>query len=164
MAISGITVQQLYHTPWGLPGHRGLFWLTILIASRWCLDRPATALRIAAASSCVILMADPAMGSHVLPYLAAGFLVDRAASTRFIAQHPWVMLVLAPVIHLVGLLSPFLHNLAFQSFGAVLGGMWFYIQGHLIWGVLAGFAGMGLGVPGRRLLRRLDRSDPGHSN
>ena len=51
VAVGGIIVQQLIHTPWGLPGHRGLFWLAPLIAARWAIDRPSTALGIAAASS-----------------------------------------------------------------------------------------------------------------
>jgi hypothetical protein len=33
-AVAVITWQQLAHTPLGLPGHRGVFWLSALIASR----------------------------------------------------------------------------------------------------------------------------------
>ena len=48
VAVGGIILQQIVHTPWGLPGHRGLFWLAPLIAARWAIDRPSTALGIAA--------------------------------------------------------------------------------------------------------------------
>src|SRR6201995_3203038 len=65
VAVSGIILQQIVHTPWGLPGHRGLFWLAPLIAARWAIDRPSTALGIAAASSTGILLIDPSMGVHV---------------------------------------------------------------------------------------------------
>ena len=56
VAVAGIVVQQLVHTPWGLPGHRGLFWLSTLIAARWTINRPGTALGIGTASSAGILV------------------------------------------------------------------------------------------------------------
>lgn len=154
-AVAAIAAQQLYRTPWGLPGHRGIFWLSVLIATRWCLDRPGAALRVAAAGSCVILLADPTLGTHVLPYLAAALVVDRLAEVSLVRRHPWVMVPLAPVIHLVGVLSPFLHHLAGAGLGTTLGAMWFFIRGHLLWGAAAGVVGMGLGLSGRRLVRTL---------
>jgi hypothetical protein len=96
LAVAGIIWQQLVHTPWGLPGHRGLFWLSTLIAARWAIDRPGTALGIAAASSAGILLFDPTMGVHVAPYLIAGFLVDLAAKATLVRRHPWTMIALAP--------------------------------------------------------------------
>lgn len=160
VAVALIVFQQLHRTPWGLPGHRGLFWLSTLIAVRWCIDRPGVALRVAAVSSCALLITDATLGTHVLSYLAAGLLVDRAADTMTVRRHPWVMLLLAPLILLVNLLSPFLRNLGLTDPFAVVGGMWFYIKGHLLWGTAAGFVGMGIGVPGRRLLRRIEPSPP----
>src|SRR5919206_3088216 len=56
VSVAGIMLQQLIHTPWGLPGHRVLFWLTPLIATRWVINRPGTALGIATASSAGILL------------------------------------------------------------------------------------------------------------
>lgn len=160
IAVGGIIVQQIVHTPWGLPGHRGLLWLAPLIAARWAIDRPSTALGIAAASSTGILLIDPSMGVHVASLLLAGFLVDLAASVSVIRRHPWIMLPLAPVILLVNLMNPFVHNLAVSPLFVVLSGMWFYVQGHLLWGAAAGIAGMGAGVLGRRGLGRLHW--PGH--
>jgi hypothetical protein len=155
LAVVGVVLQQLVHTPWGLPGHRGLFWLSTLIAARWAIDRPGTALGIATASSAGILVLDPTMGVHVAPYLIAGFLVDLAASVKFVRRHPWTMIPLAPIILLVNLVNPFLHNLALSSLTATISGMGFYIQGHLLWGIAAGIVGMGAGVFGRSRLRRL---------
>jgi hypothetical protein len=155
VAVGGIILQQLVHTPWGLPGHRGLFWLAPLIAARWAIDRPSTALGIAAASSTGILLIDPSMGVHVASLLLAGFLVDLAASASVIRRHPWIMLPLAPMILLVNLMNPFVHNLALAPLSVVLTGMWFYVQGHLLWGAAAGIAGMGAGVLGRHGLNRL---------
>jgi hypothetical protein len=155
LAVVGIVLQQLVHTPWGLPGHRGLFWLGTLIAARWAIDRPGTALGIATASSAGILVLDPTMGVHVAPYLIAGFLVDLAASVKFVRRYPWTMIPLAPIILLVNLVNPFLHNLALSSLTATISGMGFYIQGHLLWGIAAGIVGMGAGVFGRSRLRRL---------
>jgi hypothetical protein len=155
VAVAGIILQQIVHTPWGLPGHRGLFWLAPLIAARWAIDRPSTALGIAAASSTGILLIDPSMGVHVASLLIAGFLVDLAASAAFIRRHPWTMLPLAPLILLVNLMNPFVHNLAQSPLSAVISGMWFYVQGHLLWGIAAGIVGMGAGVLGKTWLGRL---------
>jgi hypothetical protein len=155
LAGAGIIVQQVVHTPWGLPGHRALFWLSTLIAARWAIDRPGTALGIATASSAGILLVDPTMGVHVAPYLVAGFLVDLAVSATFVRHHPWTMIALAPLIVLVNLINPFVHNLALSSLTATVSGMGFYLEGHLMWGVAAGIVGMGVGVFGQPRLHRL---------
>ena len=157
-AVAVIVWQQLVHTPWGLPGHRGVFWFSALIASRWVIDRPGTAIRVSATSSCLILVVDPAVGGQVVPYLIVALLVDRAAATQVIRRFPWLLLPLAPLIYLAGVLSPFVHLLGISPLGTVLSGMWFYIQGHLLWGAAAGAAGLGVGIPGRRLMRRIDSS------
>lgn len=157
-AVAVIVWQQLVHTPWGLPGHRGVFWFSTLIASRWIIDRPGAAIRIAATSSCLILVIDPAVGGQVVPYLVVALLVDRAAAAPAVRRLPWLLLPLAPLIYLAGVLSPFVHNLAVSPLGTVLPGMWFYIQGHLLWGAAAGAGGLGAGIPGRRLMRRIDPS------
>jgi hypothetical protein len=157
-AVAVIVWQQLVHTPWGLPGHRGVFWFSTLIASRWIIDRPGTAIRIAATSSCLILVMDPAVGGQVVPYLIVALLVDRASAAQAIRRFPWLLLPLAPLIYLAGVLSPFVHQLAVSPLGTVLPGMWFYIQGHLLWGAAAGVGGLGAGISGRRLMRRIDPS------
>lgn len=158
VSVAGIVLQQLVHTPWGLPGHRVLFWLTPLIAARWAIDRPGTALGIATASSAGVLLFDPTMGLFVAPYLVAGFLVDLSASIAFIRRHPWLMILLAPIMVLANLINPFVHNLATSSLPTVISGMWFYVQGHLLWGLAAGTVGIGLGVFGQPKLRQLRSS------
>jgi hypothetical protein len=158
VSIAGIMLQQLVHTPWGLPGHRVLFWLTPLIAARWAIGRPGTALGIATASSAGILLFDPTMGLYLVPYLVAGFFVDLAASAPFIRHHPWIMIPLAPVMVLANLINPFVHNLAVSSLPTVISGMWFYVQGHLLWGTAAGIVGISAGMFGQSKLRRLRSS------
>lgn len=163
VSVAGIMLQQLIHTPWGLPGHRVLFWLTPLIAARWAIGRPGTALGIATASSAGILLIDPTMGLFVAPYLVAGFLVDLAASTPFIRRHAWIMIPLAPIMVLANLINPFVHNLATASLPTVFSGMWFYVQGHLLWGLAAGIVGISAGMFGQSKLRQLRSSDSTHS-
>jgi hypothetical protein len=160
ISVAGIMLQQLIHTPWVLPGHRVLFWLTPLIAARWVINRPGTALGIAIASSAGILLVDPTMGLYVAPYLVAGFLIDLAASTPFIRRHPWIMIPLAPLLVLANLINPFVHNLAVSPLPTVISGMWFYVQGHLLWGLAAGIVGISAGVFGQSKLRQLRASDP----
>jgi hypothetical protein len=159
VSVAGIMLQQLIHTPWGLPGHRVLFWLTPLIAARWAINRPGTALGIATASSAGILLVDPTMGLYVVPYLVAGFLVDLAASAPLIRRHPWIMIPLAPLMVLANLINPFVHNLAVSSLPTVISDMWFYLQGHLLWGLAAGIVGISTGVFGQAKLRQLRSSD-----
>lgn len=154
-AIAFITAQQIIHTPWGLPGHRGLFWLSTLIAVRWMVGRPGTALGVGAASSVTILMIDPTMGLHVVSYLVCGFLVDQLAKVRLLQAVPWLMIPIAPVIHCVNLINPFVRQLGLRPFLSVMENMWFYIQGHLMWGLAAGVVGIGVGVGGRWLLSKL---------
>jgi hypothetical protein len=151
-AVAVITWQQLAHTSWGLPGHRAVFWLSALIASRLVIDRPGTAIRIAAASSCLILLIASATGAQVVPYLIAALLIDRVAATQAIRRHPWLLLPLAPLIGLVGVLSPFAHSLVLSPLGTVLPGMWFYTQGYLLWGAAAGVVGFAAGISGRKLM------------
>jgi hypothetical protein len=160
VSVAGIILQQLVHTPWGLPGHRVLFWLTPLIAARWAIDRPGTALGIATASSAGVLLFDPTMGLYVLPYLIAGFLVDLTASVPFIRHHPWLMIPLAPLMVLVNLINPFVHNLATSSLTTVVSDMGFYVQGHLLWGLAAGIVGISAGMLGQPKLRQLRSSEP----
>jgi hypothetical protein len=57
-----------------------------------------------------------------------------------------------------GVVSPFVRNLAISPLGTVLPGMWFYIQGYLLWGVAAGAVGLAAGLSGRKLTRRIDPS------
>ncbi|MGH3671050.1 MAG: hypothetical protein ACRDSH_10500, partial [Pseudonocardiaceae bacterium] len=155
LAVAGIIWQQIVHTPWGLPGHRGVFWLSTLIAVRWAIDRPGTALGVAAASSTGILLLDPGMSVHVATYLIAGFLVDLVATVVLVRRHPWTMIVIAPLILLVNLINPIVHNLALEPLSTVMSGMWFYVQGHLMWGVAAGIVGIGAGTFGKSMLRRV---------
>jgi hypothetical protein len=157
-AVAVITWQQLVHTPWGLPGHRGVFWFAALIASRWSIDRPGTAIRIAATSSGLILVIDPAAGGQVVPYLVVALLVDWAAAAPVIRRHQWLLLPLAPLIYLAGVLSPFVHNLGISPLATVASGLWFYILGHLLWGAAAGVAGLGAGISGRNLMRHIGPS------
>jgi len=157
-AVAVITWQQLDHTPWGMPGHRVVFWLSTLIAARLIIDRPGAAVRVAAGSSGLILVIAPATGGQVVPYLVAALLIDRAAATRAIGRYPWLLLPLAPLMGVAGVLSPFVRNLAISPLGTVLPGMWFYIQGYLLWGVAAGAVGLAAGLSGRKLTRRIDPS------
>src|SRR5262252_6173512 len=148
-AVAVITWQQLDHTPWGMPGHRAVFWLSTLIAARLIIDRPGSAVRVAAGSSGLILVIAPATGGQVVPYLVAALLIDRAAATRAIGRQPWLLLPLAPLMGVAGVVSPLVRNLAISPLGTALPGMWFYIQGYLLWGVAAGAVGLAAGLSGR---------------
>ena len=96
---------------------------------------------------------------HTFDYLIIGAGMAGEAAAQAIRRYPWLLLPLAPLIYLVGALSPFVHNLGISPLGTVLSGMWFYIQGHLLWGAAAGVVGLGVGILGRKLVRRIDPSE-----
>lgn len=158
LAVAAIVLQQLIHTPWGLPGHRGIFWLSTLIAVRWAVDRPGVATGVALASSGVIVLAAPVLGFHTLPYLVAAVLLDALAAAPVVRRHRWLVVAAAPVIHLAGVFSPLVRSLAVSPPVDALAGMGPFLQGHLAWGLAAGVVGTAVGVLGRPLLHRPART------
>ncbi|GAB3300435.1 hypothetical protein GCM10027298_14390 [Epidermidibacterium keratini] len=154
-AIALIVAGQLIRTPWGLPGHRTLFWLAPMITARLAIDRANVGTGVAAASSAIILTANPMWGLQILPYLIAGVVLDRLVPSTAVRRAPWLLVLAAPLIASVNLIAPLARNLQTAPLETVVSSMWFYVQGHLLWGLAAGVLGTALGLAGQRGLARL---------
>lgn len=87
-------------SPIGLPGHRGLIWLTLLVAVTLTTRRRATVLAVGATSTAAT-MALQVMPSPVYctRYLAAAVLLY--AVTAAARNHRWAVALAAAPIHLV---------------------------------------------------------------
>lgn len=146
-----IAVQQLYPTPLGLPGHRGLFWLGAMLAARLALGRTGVATGAAVTSSALILAVQPSYALHCVVLTVAGLLVDALFARPAVRTRPWLVVAAAPVIHLVAIAVPMV-RLAFFGRVDAAGFVGWVLLGHLFWGLAAGLAGLGLGLLGRRAL------------
>ena len=112
VAVLAILVQAQFHSPIGIPGHRGLVWLTLLVAVLLFTSSPP-------ATAAVILAA--------------------IASAGWVRHRPWVVAVLAAPVHLVALVMP-LHRML--TAGAPMhSGMNSVIMLYLVFGLAAGLAG-----------------------
>ena len=71
-----ITLSSEMRIPLGLPGHRGLVWLTLLVAVALTARRPQTVLAVGAASTAatVLLQSGPGPWAGVRDLGAAAFL------------------------------------------------------------------------------------------
>jgi hypothetical protein len=152
-ASAMIAASAQMRLPLGLPGHRGLVWLTLLVAVALTTQRRATVLAVGAASTVTALMLHlvPDPGDAVR-YLGAAVLLYAVAASGAATQRRWPVVVAAAPIHLVALVVPA---------AGVLGG------GHLL--TAAGFPekvlfhlGFGLvaGVLGWALAVGMDRAAP----
>ncbi|QLL09951.1 hypothetical protein [Mycobacterium vicinigordonae] len=123
LGVAAIVGYADVRIPMGLPGHRGLIWLTLLVAVALATQRRATVIAVGAAAT-VATLAMP--GST--RYLAAAVLLYAVATTVWRSRHRgcWVALAAAP-IHLV----------------ALAGGAWptEKVWLHLGFGLIAGLLG-----------------------
>lgn len=126
--------------PMGLPGHRGLIWLTLLVAVALATRRRATVLAVGAATTAATMamhipggISGP-LGSGNLRYLSAAILLYLVAGLAAVGRHRWLLVLAAAPIHLVALVdSP----AAVARFGEKA-------MFHLGFGVVAGLLGFAI--------------------
>lgn len=106
LAVAIIVASTDSRLPLGLPGHRGLIWLTMMVAVALVTVRRATVLAVGAASSVAALpmhgMSDPLWSSR---YAAAAALLYAVGSLSVVRARRWLLAVAAAPIHLVALAS-----------------------------------------------------------
>lgn len=140
LAVATIVASTDIRIPLGLPGHRGLVWLTLLVAVALVTTRRETVLAVGAASSIATLpmhgWGDPLWSSR---YVAAGALLYAAASLPVVRVRRWLLSVAAAPVHLVALVSSMfgLHAGGHLSFWAS-NGLLEKAGWHLVFGFLAG--------------------------
>lgn len=137
LAVATIVASTDLRIPLGLPGHRGLVWLTLLVAVALVTVRRETVLAVGAGATVATLpmhgWSDPLWSSR---YVAAAALLYAAAALPVVRVRRWLLSVAAAPIHLVALAS--------SMFGLHASGHWVSsgllekAGWHVIFGFLAG--------------------------
>nr|WP_281252793.1 hypothetical protein [Mycobacterium arosiense] len=106
LAVAAIAASADIRIPLGLPGHRGLIWLTLLVAVALVTARRETVVAVGAAASIAALpmhgLSDPLWS---IRYAAAAALLFVVGSAAVVRLHRWLLVVAAAPIHLVALAS-----------------------------------------------------------
>lgn len=136
--------------PMGLPGHRGLIWLTLLVAVALSARRPETVVAVGATSTVATQLLHAAPGPWANGrYLAAAVLLYLVIAAPALRRRRWPVALAAAPIHLVALagwvagLAGAGHLAGIVS-GLVSVGMAERVLGHLVFGLAAGLLGWGL--------------------
>jgi hypothetical protein len=140
--------------PLALPGHRGLVWLTLLVAVALVTRKPPTVLAVGAASTVATLLLQSGPGPWAsLRYLGAAALLYLLTASPAIRVRRWLIALAAAPIHLVALVVPLTTWLiAGHAFGpAVIGEKALF---HLGFGLVAGLLGWAIAAS-------IDRAAPG---
>ncbi len=143
LAVVVIAASAGVRMPIGLPGHRGLIWLTFLVAVALVCRRPETVVAVGAASTSTALLlnsAPDAWGSA--RYLAAAVLLYALTAAPVIGGRRWLIALSAAPIHLVALAGS-VTGLLSGGYLVVLAsaGMTQKVLCHLAFGLLAGLLG-----------------------
>lgn len=134
LAVVAIVAYADIRIPMGLPGHRGLVWLSLLVAVVLATHRRATVLAVGAASTLATFAIHfPGGAGGGVRYLAAAILLYAVAAAPIVRRWRWLVALTAAPIHLVALADS-----GAALFGAVTGEKaWF----HLGFGLAAGLLG-----------------------
>ncbi len=156
VAVAAIVTSADIRMPMGLPGHRGLIWLTLLVTTVLITRRRETVVGVGVASMLATL------GLHTAPdpwgserYLAAAILLYAVAAAPVAVRHRWVVALAAAPIHLValaGVLTRLLSHGYLPRLASV--GMVEKMLFHLMFGLLAGLLGWIVASSLDRFLRR----------
>ncbi|WP_409428011.1 hypothetical protein [Mycobacterium sp. SMC-11] len=137
-----ITLTSDMRMPLGLPGHRGLVWLSLLVAVALTARRSQTVLAVGAVSTAaaVLLQSGPGPWTGVRYLGAAAFLY--LLTNRPAAQsRRWLVALAAAPIHLVALAVPIATGIMGGHHAAVVVGIGDKALFHLGFGLVAGILG-----------------------
>ena len=133
VAVAALAVESEVRIPVGLPGHRGLLWLSVLVAVALIARPRGTTTAVGVASSLVAI----GMGTDpttALRYAAAAVLLDAALAVPVVRRRPFLLALLAAPVHLVALATPVLHGTGLAALGE-------RALFHMGFGLLAGLVG-----------------------
>lgn len=151
LATAAVILQQEFRLPLHLPGHRGLMWMTVLVAVRLSVGRPGPAMAVGAtaAAATAIFGLSPDGPVSALPYLIAAAALDATALVPQLRARRWAVAIISAPIFVVASIpsSPLV--------GAGVGGGTTLaptstILLFLCIGAAAGLVGMGLASAWRR--------------
>ncbi|MGV0904482.1 hypothetical protein [Mycobacterium novum] len=140
-AAAVITISADVRMPLALPGHRGLVWLTLLVAVALTTRRPPTVLAVGAASTAATLLLQSGPGPWAsIRYLGAAVLLYLLIASPAVRARRWLVALAAAPVHLVALVVPLTRWLIVgHSFGMVAIGEKALF--HLGFGLAAGMLG-----------------------
>lgn len=140
LATAAIVLQAQVHLAIGVPGHRGLIWLTALALVALQSGRGWTIGTGAVAAALTLAIGTGNSGPlGVVPYLLAAFLLEVVAAARITQRHPAWIIPAAAGIHLVALLPALVKSLTVGvRMAAFASGMLVPILLHVVFGALAG--------------------------
>jgi hypothetical protein len=141
IATAAVLAEADTRIPINLPGHRGLLWLSVLVAVALLARPRGTATAVGAASSllAVTMGVDPVTA---LRYAAAAALLDAVLAIPLVRRHPILLAPAAAPIHLVALTTQVLHGVALPQLGGLA-------LAHLGFGLAAGLLGWTLATAAR---------------
>lgn len=128
-----IVASADYRIPIGLPGHRGLVWLTLLVTVALVTRSRETVVAVGAASTMAtaLLHTAPGMGANAR-YVTAAVLLYAVAAVPVVSRRRWLIALAAAPIHLVALVG---------SFAVISAGLAERALLHLGFGLAAGLLG-----------------------
>jgi hypothetical protein len=127
----------------GLPGHRGLIWLTLLVTVALATHRRATVLAVGTgATVATFALQLPTAGAGSARYLAAAILLYAVMGAAVVRRREWLVVLAAAPIHLVALADSVTALLG-RGYPSVLltAGMAEKLLFHLGFGLAAGALG-----------------------
>ncbi|KLO25264.1 hypothetical protein ABW16_23490 [Mycolicibacter heraklionensis] len=136
-----ITLSSDMRMPLGLPGHRGLVWLTLLVAVALTTRRPQTVLAVGAASTAATALLQSGPGPWAgVRYLGAAAFLYLLTTIPAVRCRRWLIALAAAPIHLVALAVPIATGL-FGGHHAAVVGIGDKALFHLGFGLVAGILG-----------------------
>ncbi|WP_232000764.1 hypothetical protein [Mycobacterium kyorinense] len=140
LAVALIVAYCDVRIPLGLPGHRGLVWLTLLVMVVVVTSRRETVIAVGAASTLATSAIGAAAGPcHGGQYVAAAVLLYAVAAVGAVRRRRWLLALSAAPIHLVALASSVVALLGRgQLFTFASVGMAERVAFHLTFGLIAG--------------------------
>lgn len=139
LAVAVIVASTDIRIPLGLPGHRGLIWLTMLVAVALVTGRRATVLAVGATSSIAALpmhgWSDPLWSGR---YVAAAALLYAVVSLPVVRVRRSLLAIAAAPIHLVALATVLSWHAGANLSVWASSGMLERAGWHLVFGLVAG--------------------------
>lgn len=157
VAAAAVVLAADVRIPLQMPGHRGLLWLTALVAAALTTRRPGptTAAAVLAAAVVAVTGMGNAGPLGAVPYVLAALALDALLVVGVFRRFPPLVALLAAPIHLVALLAPVLRS-ARVGVGpaASLPGLGPVAVSHLLFGLAAGLLGAAIAYVARRSTHR----------